>query len=169
MTPWEINRSLRKNRRVILDQVGRLLDRAIAVGADAAQVAKRIAQYVNPWYTPRRDANGLRRRDTTRQGLQANWPAQAGMASQHAHFLAVFATNEAHREALIATALTSPESAIRWDLSPSHSRADDCNDLAARDAGLGPGVYWPQDVPSRPHAGCQCILSIQSAVTARVR
>lgn len=50
---------------------------------------------------------------------------------------------------------------MRWHLSRTHPRADDC-DTYATDVhfrGGDQGVYRPQDVPRKPHPQCLCFLT----------
>jgi len=46
---------------------------------------------------------------------------------------------------------------VKWELSGSHPRPDECDDLADDDHdGLGPGVFRPANVPMKPHPHCLC-------------
>lgn len=49
---------------------------------------------------------------------------------------------------------------VRWFLSGSHSRPDQCNEYAsAQNFASGPaGIYWPDDVPGKPHPNCLCYI-----------
>lgn len=157
MTPWELNQSLRKNRDVILGQLARILDRAMAIGENAKETAKRIAQYANPWYLTRRGLDGQKVREA-REGIQPTWPGGSGMVSAGPRRLMIQATQEAHMDAAVSVARENDGIGIRWDLAPGHPLRDTCDSYASRDDGLGPGVYLPEDVPIRPHTGCVCIM-----------
>jgi hypothetical protein len=50
--------------------------------------------------------------------------------------------------------------AMHWNLSRSHPKADDCDTFATQDAfGLGPGNYPPRDTPRKPHPQCFCVVT----------
>jgi hypothetical protein len=50
--------------------------------------------------------------------------------------------------------------AMKWNLSRSHPKADDCDVLATQDAyDLGPGMYRPRDTPRKPHPQCFCCVT----------
>ncbi|MDI6872137.1 MAG: hypothetical protein QME79_12495 [Bacillota bacterium] len=66
-------------------------------------------------------------------------------------------TNEAFREARLRASEDKPwVIGIRWRLSRSHPREDECDDLATADQGLGPGVYPKGQYPKTPHPQCLC-------------
>lgn len=70
----------------------------------------------------------------------------------------------AHRESSIQSMQSSPGvlkdyiSGIRWNLSAAHVSPDRCDLYASRDAGLGPGVYLPNDFPVS-HPWCRCFTT----------
>jgi len=50
--------------------------------------------------------------------------------------------------------------AIRWNLSGSHPRKDECNRLAETDQySLGRGTFPKRSVPGKPHPQCLCYLT----------
>ena len=69
--------------------------------------------------------------------------------------------NNAFHAHTIATVGDAPwVTAIKWNLSRSHPKADDCDMLATQDAyGLGPGKYPPRDTPRKPHPQCFCVAT----------
>ena len=48
---------------------------------------------------------------------------------------------------------------VRWNLSRSHPRKDECDRLASHDAGLGAGVWDKRAVPRKPHPQCMCYMT----------
>jgi hypothetical protein len=87
-------------------------------------------------------------------------PAVPGGASYAAHRLARTEIGNAHHETTKRLAADKPwVLGMRWYLSGSHPRPDECNDFAEKDHdGLGPGVFKKQNVPSKPHPNCLCYL-----------
>lgn len=50
--------------------------------------------------------------------------------------------------------------AMKWNLSRSHPKADDCDTLSTQDVfGLGSGMYPPRDTPRKPHPQCFCVVT----------
>lgn len=50
--------------------------------------------------------------------------------------------------------------AMKWNLSGSHPKADDCDALANDNSfDLGPGLFPPRDVPRKPHPHCLCCVT----------
>jgi len=48
----------------------------------------------------------------------------------------------------------------QWRISGSHPKKDVCDEYAARDGfNLGPGVYPPREIPSKPHPQCLCVVT----------
>lgn len=58
--------------------------------------------------------------------------------------------------------------AMKWNLSESHPKADNCNDYAenAHFDGGGAGEYRPIEVPGKPHPHCFCYLTSVSVSDA---
>lgn len=48
---------------------------------------------------------------------------------------------------------------VKWNLSLSHPRKDECNDYADHDEGLGRGVWDKHRVPDKPHPQCMCYMT----------
>jgi hypothetical protein len=50
---------------------------------------------------------------------------------------------------------------VKWSLSSSHPHADACDEYATEVHFRGgePGVYKPEDTPSKPHPQCFCYVS----------
>ena len=72
--------------------------------------------------------------------------------------IAVTEINTAHHEANIQAAVVSPVvDLVRWRLSGNHSVYDECDVFSEANLyGLGPGLYYPETCPARPHPYCRC-------------
>jgi hypothetical protein len=123
-------------------------------------IASRAAAYFNPWFSPRRDAAGVLRRD--RPGAVTSWPGQAGMASQYPRLLLVTESTAAHGAESRRLA-RQERSLVRWVLAGQHVKQDVCDEHAERDIGYGRGVYLVDDLPAFPsHPRCRCSLEVLS-------
>lgn len=69
-------------------------------------------------------------------------------------------TGNAFHAVTVQAAVDDPEiNVMRWTLSATHGRHDECDDLAKDDSGgLGPGQFRPEDVPELPHPHCMCVV-----------
>lgn len=155
IAPSEVLASLTRADRRIVEQARRLLLRAAATGQTVKQAATSLRRYLSPWASLRRGPAGEALRAERAVG---SWPGRPGSASSHDRRLAQHLANVAHGDAVTERARRD-ERAVRWLLSVSHVEADECDDKATRDSGLGRGVYLPRDVPGHPsHYGCLCVL-----------
>lgn len=78
-------------------------------------------------------------------------------ARYHATVVARHETNEAYRQATVEAAAKKPwVLGLQFTLSHSHPAEDICDDLAAADMGMGPGVYPVGQYPRTPHPNCMC-------------
>lgn len=140
----------RANLRRELDGIVR---DAIARGDDGIKVSKDIERFLNPRYAPTRNAKGRIIRDG-RKGVYTRTP-RGGTGSYPARRLMRTEISRAHGEASKATA-TKLGLAIRWRLSGSHPKPDQC-DANAQGGSRGmpkaapPGTYWPNEVPAYPN------------------
>lgn len=68
--------------------------------------------------------------------------------------------NAYHATSILRVADAPWVSAVQWNLSRSHPKADDCDTFATQDAfGLGSGKYPPRDTPRKPHPQCFCCVT----------
>jgi hypothetical protein len=148
--------TLADGRRRAMGQVARVLRHAAATGRPAEDVATHLGQYADPWYATRRDAAGVLRRAMRAQ--RTSGPALPGRVAVPARHLIMSDIIERHGQTSVAQARRTPGALVLWDLAPWHKEADECEDLAERDTGHGPGLYDPRDVPGRPHIGCVCLV-----------
>lgn len=85
------------------------------------------------------------------------------MADYRARRLAFTETSRAYGAGVVEAARDNPlATGVRWRLAPGHDRAADagiCARHAARDVGLGPGVWERgKPIPFPGHPSCRCSL-----------
>ncbi|MDQ3124156.1 MAG: hypothetical protein M3Q74_00925, partial [Pseudomonadota bacterium] len=122
-------------------------------GRGVAAVADEVGRYFSPRLATRRNAAGA----LVRTGIGiGSWPAAPGQAFQHARLVMLTETTRAHGHATVRLAGERGRF-VKWNLSSSHPRPDDCDSKARADSGFGPGVYRPSDFPAMPtHPRCRC-------------
>jgi hypothetical protein len=114
-------------------KVGQIINDHLARGSSAAELARDVRGYVNP-----------------------NTPGGVRYASMR---LGRTELNNAFHAAQVAQAQAEPwTEAVRWHLSGSHPKPDECNDYAdgVHFKGGEPGRFLPDEVPSKPHPNCLC-------------
>ena len=105
-------------------------------------------------------AQGLSARELSQTVYRFVSPSTPGGASYAAMRLARTEINNAFHQQQIALATMPGVEGVKWNLSRSHPRLDECNTFAERNpARLGPGVYPVGDVPDKPHPHCFCFLT----------
>jgi hypothetical protein len=103
---------------------------------------------------------GLSARELASEVYRFVSPTTPGGPSYAALRLARTEINNAFHEQQIKGAARPWVDAVRWNLSGSHKKPDDCNKFASDDGHkLGPGRYPPEDVPGKPHPQCLCFLT----------
>lgn len=113
-------------------QVGRIVEKNLLLQRSARDIAKEVRSHFNP--------------------------GVPGGTSFAAMRLGRTEINNAHHETTKRLAKSKPwVVAMRWNLSSSHPKPDPCDQYAAHEEGLGPGVF--ADPPSKPHPQCLCWLS----------
>lgn len=123
------------NGKATVQQVGRIVDKALVQQLSAKELAAQVKGFYRP--------------------------DVPGGASYAASRLARTEINNAHHETTKRLAQERPWMlGLKWNLSGSHPRPDECNDYAEQDTdNLGPGVFKPENAPSKPHPQCLCYLS----------
>lgn len=122
------------SRRVIDVQVDRLINSALSRGLSAREFAKEVSRFIRP--------------DT---------PGGVRYAAQR---LARTELNNAFHYAQTKDNAAKPwVTGQKWHLSGSHPKPDECNVFAARNVGMGPGVFPKADVPNKPHPNCLCFIT----------
>jgi hypothetical protein len=102
---------------------------------------------------------GLSARELAQNVYKYVSPTAPGGQSYAAMRLARTEINNAFHQQQIAAAKRPGVTGVKWNLSGSHPKPDECNDFASRDSGMGPGVYKPNNVPAKPHPQCFCYLT----------
>jgi len=154
---YRLSDSVWRARKQTRDQIDQVLRHAIADGTDALEVGRILEDHLNPALSPVRNVRGRLVRNQPR-GVVTRSPGRAGMASFAARRLARTEISRAHAQGTAFTAARTPlAKGLRWNLSARHPEADECSDHAARDGGLGRGVYRVNDFPRMPaHPMCLC-------------
>jgi hypothetical protein len=144
---WNVSQNAR-------DSMARVLSEAVAMGRDPVAVARDLRQYINygaetlaaqyPNMMQRMKGRGIPR-DLSYEGLRL---ARTEMSS-------------AFMEGTYAAGYANPfYTGVRWLLSSSHPRPDECDDLAEQDTDhLGAGCYAPGNEPQQPHPSCLCTVA----------
>lgn len=106
-------------------------------------------------------ARGLSAKEFAREMQDFFSPDTPGGVRYASMRLARTEINNAFHAHTVSTVGDAPWiSAMKWNLSRSHPKADDCDMLASQDAfGLGSGMYPPRDTPSKPHPQCFCVVT----------
>lgn len=141
---------------------GLRLSAASGIASDAARIPRELSARV---YRDGALSSG-RVEALIRQGLIANLssrelaktvyryisPTTPGGASYAASRLARTEINNAFHQRQIKGAERPGVLRVKWNLSGSHPRPDECNTFAARE-------YKPGNVPGKPHPHCFCYLT----------
>jgi hypothetical protein len=124
-----------KNRALSEKTVFRVVNRGIATGSSAAEIAKSVKHLIRP--------------DTP------------GGTSFAARRLGRTELNNAFHTTTIRSVAEAPWMAgMKWELSNSHARSDECDDFAeANHDGIGAGVFRPEHTPGKPHPQCLCYVT----------
>jgi len=127
--------SVYRNRQLSMGFVDRTVNRGILLNRSAAEIAKDV-------------------RDLIRPDVQ-------GGVSYAAKRLGRTELNNAFHETSRRSAAAQPwVEGMKWHLSGSHPRPDECNDFAEQDNyNMGDGVYPPAAVPGKPHPQCLCYIT----------
>jgi hypothetical protein len=127
--------SVYKQQRVTDGTIGRLVNNALGRGASWQELARDVRRHINP-----RVPGGI---------------------SYAAKRLARTELNNAFHTTTTRLALDEPwTTGMRWHLSGSHPRPDECNTYAERDHDrLGAGVFKVGNVPAKPHPQCLCYVT----------
>jgi hypothetical protein len=131
---WALERNTQNGiERIILDSIAR------GVPASDADTIAQLERFLRP------DRLNVR---TTLHGRNVSYDASRLLRTER---------TVAFREAQRMSAERNPGvDAICWELSNSHEKEDECDELASADDGMGPGVYKIEDEPDIPHPNCLC-------------
>jgi hypothetical protein len=123
-----------RNAALSSGKIDDIVNNALATGKTARELASEVHSFISP-STP-------------------------GGASYAAQRLARTEINNAYHETTKALDINKPwVDGQKWNLSGSHGKPDICNQYADDDNGDGPGVYPPDDTPSKPHPHCFCFIT----------
>lgn len=117
-------------------KIDTLINDALARGASAAELAADVRAYVRP------DTRGGIRYAATRLGRTE--------------------INNAFHATQIQEAVKTPWTLrVKWNLSGSHPRPDECNEYAdsTHVEGWDAGEWRPHEVPAKPHPNCLCFTT----------
>lgn len=116
--------------------VDRAVNRGLLLGKSAKEIAKDVSGFIKP--------------DTP------------GGVSYAAMRLGRTELNNAFHTVQIQQAQDEPwTTGIKWNLSGSHPKADECDEYANEEhvRGRGPGVFAKGNVPKKPHPQCLCFTT----------
>ena len=127
--------SVYKNQQLSMGMVDRVVNRGILQGKSAREIATDVRYLIRP------DVRG---------GV-----------SYAAKRLGRTELNNAFHETTRRAGAAQPwVEGMKWHLSGSHPRPDECNRLAESDSyRMGEGVYPSERVPPKPHPQCLCYIS----------
>lgn len=112
-------------------------------------------------------SQGLSARELAANVYRFVSPTTPGGASYAAMRLARTEINNAFHEQQKKVGEMPGVRGIKWNLSGSHPRPDECNIFAERNhARLGAGVYRVGQVPDKPHPHCFCYLTYVTLTAA---
>lgn len=139
--PRELSQRVYRNNTVSRGIIDDLINRGLAQGLSSRELSQTVYRFVSP-----------------------NTP---GGASYAATRLARTEINNAFHQQQIEVGKYPGVKGVKWNLSGSHPRPDQCNAYAEGDhARMGPGVYRAENVPSKPHPNCFCYLTYVTMTSA---
>jgi len=128
--------SVYHNKELASGKIDAIVNEALARGASAKELADDVIKYINP-----------------------NVP---GGTSYAALRLGRTELNNAFHAQQVQSGIETPwTTGLRWNLSGSHPRPDECNEYAdtVHEEGKPAGVYTPENVPAKPHPNCLCFTT----------
>lgn len=132
-----------RNADLAAGRIDRVVNRGIATSKSAREIAADVRGFIRP---------------DTRGGV-----SYAAMRLGRTEL-----NNAFHATTVRATSEAPFIEGMKWTLSGSHPRPDECDSLAEDDSyGLGAGVYAPTDTPMKPHPQCLCFVVSVSKSTNR--
>lgn len=141
--PRALSTRVYKNEALANKTIEQLIRSGLIQGLSAKELAQTVYRYVSP--------------------------TAPGGASYSSLRLARTEINNAFHQQQILAADRPGVLGVKWNLSGSHPKPDECNDLAQRDNGLGPGVYDKANVPAKPHPQCFCYLTYEMMTPAQFK
>lgn len=130
-----LSQKVYKNSALSKGKIDDIINNGLLLGKSQREIAKDVVGFINP-----------------------NVP---GGASSAAMRLARTEVNNAfHRTSIRNYQKTPWVEKVKWNLSGSHPRPDECNEYAesVHHKGWGAGEYRPDEVPEKPHPNCLCYV-----------
>lgn len=122
-----------RNSRVATRGINDAINVGLALGKSPAEIAQDVRKYISP-----------------------NYPGGASSAAMRLGRTEVL--NAYHQTALRRYAQTPWVEKVKWNLSGSHPRPDQCNEYATSGNLAGAGIWTPEAVPDKPHPNCLCYV-----------
>lgn len=150
--PYQLSDAIWDTAEATRDSIDRLLSYYISDGASAVDLAAVLETYLTV---------GEKGRTTTKPYGRKGIYSALRLARTEI-------TAAAGRAMINASRVNPYIDGIKWNLSPSHPKTDNCDNNAA--GGDGQGVYGPDSVPGYPdHPHCLCYLTpVTTATPAQV-
>lgn len=124
-----------KNSALASGRIDAIINNGLLLGKTAREIAADVARFINP-----------------------NTPGGVSYAAMRLGRTEL--NNAFHTTSMEKYAQTPWVDAVKWNLSGSHPRPDECDALAGdvHFRGGGPGEYRKDDVPRKPHPQCFCYI-----------
>lgn len=133
-TKMPLSERVYHSRVLASGQLDNIITSGIARGVSASELAKEVRGFIRP--------------DTP------------GGVKYAANRLARTELNNAFHGTQVNEAAKSPMiTGLKWNLSGSHPKPDECNEYAQTDNGMGEGVFETGNVPAKPHPNCLCFCT----------
>lgn len=123
--------SVYHNAALAQGKVDTIVNNALARGASARELAADVREYIRP------DVRG-------------------GMHYAAMRLARTELNNAFHAQQVLSAQKNPMIERVRWNLSGSHPRPDECNDFAEHG---GDGLWRPEEVPGKPHPHCLCYMT----------
>lgn len=128
--------SVYRNRDLVDGKIDDIVNSALLRGASARELARDVRRFVRP------DVRGGVRYAAMRLGRTE--------------------LNNAFHAQQVQSGIETPwTTGLRWNLSGSHPKPDECNVYAedVHEEGKPAGVWSPENVPAKPHPNCLCFTT----------
>lgn len=140
--PPELSTRVYRNADIASGRIERIIRSALIRGLSAKELAKEVKAFIDP--------------------------ATRGGASYAAMRLGRSELNSAFHQQQIIQADRDWVKGVKWNLSRSHPKKDDCDTLASHNEGLGRGVWNKRNVPDKPHPQCLCFMTYEMVSPAEM-
>ncbi len=141
-----LSKQVYRTRALANNWVGSTIESGMARGLSARELAAEVSRFINP-RTP-------------------------GGVSFAAKRLARTELNNAFHAITKQKGIDTPWiTGMRWNLSGSHTRPDECNEYAEAVTFKGgtAGVYKPEQLPQKPHPNCLCFVTYEQVTLSQFK